>query len=280
MAFIPAYRPVVARDNWANPNVSRVIPWGDFLAESTKVPAQHRIRCDHDWNGVRSWDEGVSLASRGWADGMAHVRSVSLPAVKQLVARRPVGNTWGWDVTGADYDTGEYLSGVPECCQTPTVEDQKPVVRLMVNLTTSRGCPQEIITMRGAGVVALTLALQASGYVVDVSGLVGVAPDYRKSIWYRIPLCDANGGPLDVDRLVYALAHPSCPRLFGYSLAHAECGTDPNKGFTGWAQHAPEWETDLWLGHAGYGDADWSNASAVSKWVQREYDRLTAGEGA
>lgn len=278
MARIQYTPPMVKRTRNAEPFLADFRDWSAFLTTCHAVPADSRIRAQVGWNGVASWDAGIALAEQGWAEGMEHVRAVSIPAVKNLVATRPQVAGWDWDVTGSAYDMGEYLSGTPECWATPQVEEAKPVIRIVVNLTTSGGVPQSIITMRGAGVVALTLALQTAGYVVDVAALVGLAPNYNQSYWARIPLSDAQGGPLDVDRLVYALAHPSSPRLLGYSCGYHACAPGEYIGLGGWAQCAPPWDADLYLGHAFLSDADWGSAASVSTWVQRMYDRLVAGE--
>lgn len=276
-----SYQPPITRTPKQAPVFVSYRDWAEFLTAAGKVRAGSRRSHygDQSWcAGIASYDEALSLAAHGWAAGMEHVRQIALPALAELVSTKTQTAGWGWDVTGADYDVGEYLSGAPECWLAPVVEESKPVVKIVVNLTTSGGVSSDAITMRGAGVVALTMALQAAGYVVDVAGIVGTCPDYKQSHWQRIPLTDANGGPLDADRLIFALAHPASPRVLGYGVAKDTVlnGADWSRG--GWAQEAPPWDADLYLPHTFLDAANWQDYASVSAWVKRTFEQLTTNQ--
>ncbi len=271
--------PVTNHDGRANPCIVSYRDWAEFLDAAGKVRTGARQSSYGKWTGgVQSYGGAMSLAENGWPAGMEHVTRVSLPAVRDLVSSKVQPGGWGWDVTGATYDVGEYLSGAPECWLAPVMEESKPVLKLVVNLTTSAGVSAEAITMRGAGVVALTMALQAAGYVVDVAGIVGTCPNYTRTHWQRIPLTDANGGPLDTDRLIFALAHPASPRVLGYCIAKDTILDGKNWDLGGWAQTTPPWDADLYLPHTFLDAANWKDYASVSAWVKRTFEQLTQTE--
>lgn len=256
--------------------------WSEFLGDvdGEHIPARFRgAGSGYDreqLGGCTSYDQLHSLAHNGWAEGMRHVHEVAIPAVQAVVSARVAQAGWAWDVTGAAYDLGEYLTGAPECWLTPDTETTRPVIRIQVNLGLRFTIPGRMVTLRGAGVVALTLALQAAGYVVEVFAICGSGIyENRQDLpyWLRVPLTDAAGGPLDVDRLLFALAHPVMPRiclfgmgavLHGYpgSYATHEGGQNP-------------WTADLVLRRIREDEADWQNTAAVAAWVKRTFDNLT-----
>lgn len=229
--------------------------------------------------GARSFEEVRNLARFGWADGAQHIKSIALPIVESVVTRRATGTSWEWDVTGAAYDVGEYLSGVPECWLTATPEETKPVVTIQVDLGLRASIPGRIVTLRGAGLVALTLALQAAGYVVDIAAICGsgISANGDRPYWLRVPLVDANGGPLDTDRLLFALAHPANVRVCLFGLGAALHG-HPGSGATHQGGENP-WKANLMLPRIETSDADWQSPAAVSAWVKRTFEQLTQTKG-
>ena len=132
--------------------------------------------------------------------------------------------------------------------------------------------------MRGAGVVALTLALQAAGYVVDVAAICGsgILEGGERPYWLRVPLVDAGGGPLDTDRLLFALAHPANVRVCMFALGAALHGY-PASCATREGGRNP-WTADLVLPRIETRDAAWQDARSVSALVEQTFAQLTQTE--
>src|SRR5262245_24169133 len=113
--------------------IERSYTWAEYLAafdDARDWISERRQGHADDWMGPPSFRAARALARDGWADGAQYIRSVALPA---LARRSPVSSdesTWQWDVTGANYDVGEYLSGVPECWMTREPSAARPVVTL------------------------------------------------------------------------------------------------------------------------------------------------------
>lgn len=261
--------------------------WGAMMDDARSIPADHH-QGDKDWCGTRNIGEAIKIADKGWPDGMSRVRNVALPAVNACKTALHEDGGWTYDVTGADYDVGEWLSGAPECWLTPHHVTQKPVITIMANTVSSAGIPKESLEMRGAAIAGLALALQTSGYAVRVFAVEGMHIS-GKDIWHRVNLTDDNGGPLDLDRVLFGLAHPSAARQIGYCLGSKMAGAStkspnwiswPNGTGRGTGRDAlppEEWKADLYMKAPYLSDADWKNQESVESWVKATYDKITAG---
>jgi len=255
--------------------------WNDYRAALAGIdPAASIGGSDRSWCGTASVGEALEIADKGWAEGMDRVRTISLPTVDAM-SMAPAEGGWAFDVTGADYDVGDYLAGTPECWLTPDATTQKPVITIAANIVSSAGIPASALELRGAAIVALTLALQTSGYVVRVYAVEGMS--IGQDIWHRVELTDPNGGPLDTDRLLFALAHPSAARQLGYALGASLAGKNPNYCGIGWPSGGPsamppaEWKTDLYLAGSYLDSANWKSPESVSAWVAETYKALSEG---
>jgi hypothetical protein len=263
--------------------------WDEYLDALAALP-QHLAIGPRDWTGgAPTLAEALPLARVGWPEGMALVRSVSLPILSALTDHAPAVGDWQFDVTGADYDVGEYLSGAPECWLAREPSTERPCVTLSVHTGSGANVPTVAIQHRGAAIVALTLALQGAGYAVKVYGIDGgTVADRPHDIWTRTTLSDDNGGPLDADRLLFALAHPAATRTLAYAhrvgrsdSAGASHCPDLSYPTTGAQPPLPsDWTTDLYLSRLTSKDANWSSPAAVEAWVTATFDRLTGRAGA
>jgi len=142
----------------------------------------------------------------------------------------------------------------------------------------------EAIEMRGAAVVALALGLQGAGYAVQVDACLVVDHHGEAIASLRVPLTDDQGGPLDADRLLFALAHPSMLRQIGAALIANDTGkpgswvgssmpADPPESM-GWIKGA-----DLYLPKMLSYDANFSDAASIARWVADVYASITEGKG-
>jgi hypothetical protein len=211
---------------------------------------------------------------------MERVHAIAIPAVTSIASTLAPESGWAYDVTGAAYDVGEYLSGVPECWLAPQMIASRPCITIAANIVSSAGIPARALEMRGAAVVALAMALQAAGYAVRVYAIQGMYVESDRDVWHRVCLTDDNGGPLDTDRLLFALAHPSASRQLGYSLGSHLAGRSYASSL-GWpegdrnALPTPKWAADVYLPPVFLDAAKWGSAEGVSAWVRETYERLS-----
>lgn len=265
--------------------------WRETLA-GLPTDASVDPRACHEWAfGLNTVGSVLPLADAGWPEGLKSVQALAAPALRAVTLGMRTRGEPEANVTGASLDVGALLSGVPECWVTRRRRKVAPVVTLDINLSTSGGIPAEVLVRRGAGVVALVQALQGSGYTVRVHAVSGgtfSTPKGTVESWTRVRLTDDGGGPLDMDRLSFALVHPAATRTLVYCAEGAAAGVAPSDlksiRCIGWPEGgrdaAPpaEWKSDLYLPGIYLTEADWSSPASVEAWVAKTCERLTAGE--
>jgi hypothetical protein len=252
--------------------------WSEYLEALEGIDKRNMERFFRGrGEGPGTWANTLALAYRGWPEGTQHVADITIPQVNIMAQRTVEGSTWTWDVTGANYDVGELLSGVPECWQSVEPTETKPVVKVVVSLGISAGVPNAVITYRGAGIMALVMALQSAGYVVDLVAArhaLVYSGGQQTHTQVTISLVDTHGGPLDVDRLAFVLMHPNATRVLFFSMSCHLAGYGDMVGL-GPPQQVTE-TGDLNLPPLLYDEVNkWRTREAVNTWVQEEFNRLT-----
>jgi hypothetical protein len=251
--------------------------WSDFVDYAADYQQRKNlVDAGPGWYGVNRAADAYKLAREGWRDGMALVQ----PLAAAMLAR-PImepADDWGWDVTGADYDVGEYLAGTPECWLARVPNETKPTITLMASIACSAGIPESVINAKGAAIVALVQALQSAGHPVRLWATVGYAVQGHMNTIHRALLTDDNGGALDIDRLVFALAHPASNRIISFSACAKAAGQEPSAHMGCLLDPPAElgWECDLYIPRTFLYDAQWKSADAARAWVVEQFNRLTA----
>lgn len=177
---------------------------------------------------TRDFGEALDLARKGWQEkrgDVAHLRG-------RVKADPMIGNLWDdfqpypttyHDVAGAFPDVAAFLSGDPNN-MIEFGEREEPrsgrVVRIVVDGCYSAGTPTDVVVKRGAVVVALCELLEMLGFSTEIR-----LEDRRQS-WgggrgkavtlANIVTVKTAAMPLDVDALMFALAHPSNLRRLGF----------------------------------------------------------------
>lgn len=240
----------------------------------------------------RSWDDLVRLATRGWAHGAKCASGMSSRIADRLIQSTSgtvTDSVMTFDVTGASYDVGDYLAGIPECWQSFAPQEGKRAVRIVVDCDASGGIAAETLMKRGIAVTAIVVALQARGYpvTVDVSELSGKTSGKTATRHtHEDFLCRihdaATGSILDVDRLAFALAHPCMLRALVRSALNGGRGEN---GVCSWGSDCPIKETqpaherlggpyDLFVGGQHLFEVQrWQDGGEA--WILAEYERQT-----
>ncbi|GAA3552319.1 hypothetical protein GCM10022222_39920 [Amycolatopsis ultiminotia] len=194
--------------------------WREFLDAASALPSisnPSSRREEHGWHGA-SWEEANRLAVDGW--------SVPLEETDVTVGelRESAGLSHSvtllepsWDVTGSEVDVGAYLSGVPECMVDAVprqVSRRGKVITFLVPGGYANTIGHDVIINRGLALAALCTAIIDAGHSVEIwSGLAGVL-HLRKAEqrFSGVARVIAAGEPLDVGRLIFAVAHPAMLR--------------------------------------------------------------------
>ena len=273
--------------------------WGDFLEacngtsrmDERQRSSRKQERKADPWAGTTSWGKAKELAENGWQSEVADAQAFASHVADVIFSERlAVTFDLNYDVAGSSVDIGRFLSGEPECMteSAPIVHSSHGrAVSIVVPVSFLAEVPPRLVRQRGAAIIALVDALARAQHPLEIWA-ASIIHDWghtnRASYVVKVQAADA---PLDMGRIMYALAHPSMLRRHIFSLMETE---------------GSEFSTTFRVGH-GYGtrqnDAfendippingsvivlpgltsrdDWSEGAAI-KWVNDTLDFLM-GEG-
>lgn len=189
--------------------------WDEFVRDLRDRAVQHAwrgkqssIKGTESFTRSRSWEHCIELAERG--DKLV-TEQVASAAVKVTFEAGP---TWEYAPVGAFPCIPAYAAGVPEDMFVPLEDgaaNSKPIVRIAVNVVCSAFVePQDIIN-RGAAVVALIDKIQSEGQRVELIAFCHIE-GYRNDRYLMSVTVKRPEEPIDMDRVAFALAHPSMLR--------------------------------------------------------------------
>jgi len=223
---------------------------------------------NNDWAGGTR-NDAFTLARDGWRSQTPQVSALARKVADRTVSSSAKCSTTEivFEVTGAAYDPGAYMSGVPECWVAFKESEEKRAVRIVVDGTLSASVSKETKIKMGTAIAALVMALDSAGHPVNVDLFFGGREGRRRKKSCFIRLHSSNvGSVLDVDRLVYGIAHPLPMR----GMAHTLWG----EGTTPYSRNDKPEKTcgdfDLWLGGGLISDvAAWKDDG--ESWVTDQY---------
>jgi hypothetical protein len=205
---------------------SRFDSWDSFVADASVISYRGswggHSSGNKDFYGTSTFAEATKLAREGWHEGVERVgeiRATISSAIQSLISRR--ADSIGYDVFGEYVDVGLFLTGEPECFGVRVSEDSisKSVVRINVNIGVSGSVSHRAIFARGAAVIAAVDVIESTGRRVEVYGVDGSLKHGGNRLHEIQVLLKSASQPLDIDRLVFALCHPSTLRRFCFSVA-------------------------------------------------------------
>ncbi|MFI7672520.1 hypothetical protein [Actinophytocola sp. NPDC049390] len=199
--------------------------WHEFLEAVQRpetIPGEGRHA--HDvWAGG-SWEEALRLAVDGWSVPLRDTE-VTVGALRERAGLGASVTTLepAWDVTGSEVDIGAYVAGVPECMvdAVPRQTSRRGrIVAFLVPACYSNRTPHSLIRNRGIALATLCSAIIAAGHSVEIwSGFVGLIDDHRANAVARVV---SAGEPLDLGRLIFAVAHPLMLRRLWFAVWDAQ----------------------------------------------------------
>lgn len=177
-----------------------------------------------DFTGTASFADAVTLARYGYTEVRPQVEAL-MEIMEERLAER-FGNRFvtEYAVCGGSVDMGKFVTGEPECmldwAQEPAASMGR-VVKVVIAGSVSWQIEKEWIMSRGTAVLALVDTLHKLGVGVEVwwestvSG--GRTPDEANRFTTAVKLHDSSE-PMDIDNLMFALAHPSMLRRMVFSV--------------------------------------------------------------
>lgn len=175
-------------------------------------------RDNNSWSGSASLDEACELGTRGWHEIRPEVDKL-INSLDNIISAT-FGNMFEtkFNITGESGDIDRYLVGDPECMvdyvDVPQTRMGR-VVRLLVNGTVNCGVSAETIKQRGAMICSLVDIINRLGVGVEVYSEIATASNNK----YHSMLTKLHDSQqlLDIDNLMFAIAHPSMLRRISFS---------------------------------------------------------------
>lgn len=210
--------------------VRRFESWREYVAAAessangpggqTSHGPERRER-DGDWYETKTFNSALSLAREGWSDIRPEVDSLSskIDAVISPAVEPTFVNYF--DVAGDSVDIGRYLDGEPECMiETRLAPVAKPgrVVTLLVDGFYSSGVKSADIRKRGVAIVALVDALTKLQHSTEI----WIETSFRNSTLTYLICVKKASQDLNIDTLMFAVAHPSAFRRINFGLQEGE----------------------------------------------------------
>lgn len=199
--------------------------WSEFVDYAASQPSTvpHASRSsrvgNYKFTETLSFESAVKLALDGWDEGREQVKKLSGPIVEKvcnLIERQDLV----YDVEGMGIDIARFVDGEPECWQryeTTVVEgESSKLIHIVFNLTVSSGIDQRVITAKGAAIAALVETLEYAGNRVKVT-IAHALNHYECYVTVK-----SFDQPIDLGRLVFALAHPSSLRRIFFSAQECQ----------------------------------------------------------
>ncbi len=184
------------------------------------------------WNGNVSYQKAIDMARHGWSEVRADV-DVLIENIDAHISPvlKPAFESY-FDVAGGAVDVGRFLDGEPECMvETRLVEIAKPgrVITILVNGGFRALITPDDIKKRGAAIVGLIDALERMQHSTEIALEMScedgegneTGPFLTHLVWLK-----RSEETLDIDTLMFALAHPARHRRMTFALREHESVSD------------------------------------------------------
>jgi hypothetical protein len=271
--------------------------WAEFLSkadEGSKDSDSYGAE-PKDFNGYTSYPQARKMAGgAGYMDVLPDVQRLAT-TVEDLVAADlfQVTFTSRWEVSGAEVDMGRFLAGEPECMiesEPIRISRSGRAVRIAVPVNYSASVPADAVKRRGAAIMALVDLLARAQHPVEIWAAICNSREQRGAgrtvILVKV---QAANEPLDMGRVMFALAHPAMLRQLGFSaentfppavrkaMGYVKYGGYGGAPFDVRASDFDETDgTTITLPPFGTGSRDqWLEPQALA-WIREQIDRIFA----
>jgi hypothetical protein len=250
----------------------------EFVAHLKTLPVRENW---NSWSGAGlSTEDTYQKALYGWPEATALAAKIAEQLSERIVSMSEISPVpqYNYDVMGGAFDAGSFISGVPECWGVTQPETVRRAVRIVANIDASGGVSNDVLIQRGAAVGALVMLLQLRGHPVTVDVLCPDGSYSKRGCMVRVASAE-SGSQLDIDKVVFALAHPGMLRVFFRGWTNEYIGGQRGRWDTTapLTNEFPDGDIDLVLGGTHlYEFARYADGGV--QWIIDEYMRQTADE--
>jgi hypothetical protein len=174
---------------------------------------------NREWYQSRSLSEALDIAEKGWPEGTRKLmESAGMQSAIALPDMVPVKH---YDVSGEYPDVGAYCAGEIENMVSLEngMSDIKPVIKIAFAGCISAFVNPDHITNYGIAALSLIDAVQRSGRSVSLHWIwmQHLRIDGGTPMSVNVNISEPST-PLDIDRLAFALGHPSMARRLCFAV--------------------------------------------------------------
>lgn len=177
-----------------------------------------------DWAGTSSWDEAMSLAVNGWQDIRPSIDAAIAPIRERLADTLDTQIIRVFDMFGYEPDVDRFVAGEMDCMIDDFMHEEPKtgkVFTVLISGTVNAFVTADTLLKRGTAIAGLIEAFQILGYDLELwyedSVKRGVADQYSQLV--RI---HRAGDLIDLNTLMFPLAHPSWLRRFFFAACEGE----------------------------------------------------------
>jgi len=178
------------------------------------------ITGDFSFSGTHSLEEAVTLASKGWPEGVERMSSIAegIEVDSTLLQSALRLNQF--------FDIDRYLQGEPENMVSfvQTQQSHGKILDIVINAAQHARVDKKEIENRGAAILAAVDTLRTNGYSVGVFIVDQREPSYERGytrVRYEIPVLEP-GQAVSVDTLAFTIMHPSFLRRLLFAANESE----------------------------------------------------------
>jgi len=215
-------------------------PSWDSLAEAIEFADKGKRGSDFsassreegDWSGTPNWPYMLKVAENGWTKGRALVAASLETIFSTGAATLANAAAIDYDIAGHYPDTALASSGETfAMINAGDLSAEKPVVKLVVNITASAGIKAKHLANRGAAVAALVDQIESAGHSCEIHAVRSTV-GYQDHFTCECVVVKRAGERLGVDEIAFGLGHPSMLRRVCFALMENDPFTN-RKGFAG-----------------------------------------------
>ena len=168
--------------------------------------------------GTRTFAEALKIARQGWAEGAEQAKALGMRIASDLHVHEDYKKTWKLSVQGGgNLVLPNYIQGKPECFRHYARVSVPKFIHIVFNGTASWGVTTESLIKKGVACAAVVDMLETHGFRCKVDKSVVNSGVSDKSYIESITTLKDYGESLDIDRLVFFLAHPSSFRRLEFA---------------------------------------------------------------
>ncbi len=193
---------------------------GDFITFTRDTPpldpARNWSRDDshatRNFSTVKTFQDAVDLASKGWPEGLDKLTKKLDLCLGKGRSRYRMN-----DVAGDYPDIGRFLGGVPDSMSRRVINEglKRPIIDIILNVSFAGNINPKSIINYGAALTSVMDELENAGFRVGVK--ICMVAENDKQTGFLITIKTPSEA-LELDRMVYFMAHPSFLRALGVSF--------------------------------------------------------------